>query len=113
MATARYSIQFLTMLLLVLPVAPAALAHGGELHGQPKQEETVTPASEPTDAPVESTVTGDESLSIEEAAPVNDALTTSASVIPVGFGDLLFGLMVVFPWLLIALRNQLNPSRGS
>ncbi|MEM9806360.1 MAG: hypothetical protein AAF959_13870 [Cyanobacteria bacterium P01_D01_bin.56] len=112
MATAKYSIQLFTMLLLVLPVATKTLAHGGELHGQPKQEKTVnTPASDPTDEP---TVTDDDSSpSTEETASVNNELTTSASIVPVSFGDLLFGLMVVFPWLLIAVRNQLNPSRGS
>lgn len=102
MATANPILAAGSTLAIGLLLSPPVLAHNGELHGQDAAPEKPTPAvnspsdNRPTPVVVES-VPGAE----QPTAPTPDSL-------PIGPGDLLFGLMVVFPWALIALRKQLH-----
>lgn len=93
------------------PLTYPVLAHGGELHGQPAKPASVP---EPTENDDDSTLAPetpatqpqDTSAVVEDAAVVS-APTVVAGV-PSGLGEAVFTMLVAFPWLLMALRQQFN-----
>ncbi|MEL6229645.1 MAG: hypothetical protein AAFR24_07015 [Cyanobacteria bacterium J06627_3] len=102
MATANPILAAGSTLAIGLLLSPPVLAHNGELHGQDAAPEKPAPAvNSPSNNRSEPVVVESVLETAPSTAPSLDRLTIDP-------GDLLFGLMVVFPWALIVLRKQLH-----
>ncbi|MEM6255269.1 MAG: hypothetical protein AAF821_20330 [Cyanobacteria bacterium P01_D01_bin.156] len=92
---------------------PPVLAHAGELHGRPDQPKVTTPPDNPqpeTDnSKAESSQTEANVLTEVEPAPTTPP---SIAAMPAGLGESLFTILIVLPWLLIALRTELNTRKN-
>ncbi|MEO0869858.1 MAG: hypothetical protein AAFY17_15750 [Cyanobacteria bacterium J06642_11] len=90
-------------------------AHAPELHGRPAQPEVALPLEQieaedselETDSPQAETNSVTETEAVETAAPV-----PSIAAMPTGLGESLFAILVALPWLLMALRIELNTQKN-
>ncbi|NEZ59142.1 hypothetical protein [Adonisia turfae] len=123
MAHASYTITTVSTLAIGLPRVPPVMAHNGVIHGQPQE---TTPAEPVTAEPESVGSSGSASEShaedmtvepiteSEEAdAPQSLYTTFSLTSLPIGPGEVLLGLILIFPWLLITLRKQLHRATRS
>ena len=100
------TIKVVSTLAIGLQTVYPAVAHNGELHGQPETEQpeavettgTEISESKPQSAAAESAL--EVSPAVSAAAPINQ--------FSVGFGEILFSAVLIFPWLLLTLKKQLH-----
>lgn len=121
MAIVTPKIKAVSALVVGMQAIQPVMAHNGELHGQEEEtSEDIKPNTAGPD-PIDSSayVPDDNAEAITtESATVSDAaepLSTATFLdgFSVGFGEILFGLVLIFPWLLITLRKQLHLSSRS
>lgn len=109
MATANPTLTAGSTLAIGLQLSHPVLAHNGELHGQEAAPETPAPDVTNTNPDTNPSDNRPAPVVVESVPEANQSATApSLDSLPIGPGDLLFGLMVVFPWALIALKKQLH-----
>ncbi len=127
MVTANYKIKTVSFLVIGWLLAQPAIAHNGESHGQkqkdsPEELQPSTPNTAEPDPIDSSTYVPEvnaeaEVTTVESVAGADLSASQSASFsldgYSIGLGEILFGLILIFPWLLITLRKQLNFSTRS
>jgi hypothetical protein len=122
MSIVKSTINVVSPLAVSLQLTQSAMAHNGELHGQKK--EAVPEEPQPNNTGLDPIDSSDyvpdssaEVTTVESVveADVPDSLTANLSVdsFPIGLGEILFSLILIFPWLLITLRKQLHLSTRS
>lgn len=93
------------------------MAHNGVLHGQqpettPAEPDSVTAEPESVGSSGSASESKAEVMTVESVtesdAPQSLYTTFSLTSLPIGLGEVLLGLILIFPWLLITLRKQLH-----
>lgn len=109
------TMQGLSSLAIGLQVGQPAIAHNGILHGQEQEATSVEPQPTAEPDPIDSsTYTSDSNPEVTAVESVSDngnptsLPVSSSNGFPIGWGEVLFGLILIFPWLLIAFRKQLH-----
>ena len=117
MAHAGYTITTVSTLAIGLQRVQPVMAHNGVLHGKqqettPAEPESVTAEPEPVGSSVSASDSNAEVITVESvaesSAPQLLYTTFSLNSLPIGLGEILLGLILIFPWLLITLRKQLH-----
>ena len=93
-----------------LHIMRPAMAHNGEIHGQSKKttpSETNEPEASGTDIS-EADIQPPSMDSTVEVSPTVSAAATPVSPFSAGLGEILFSVVLMFPWLLITLKKQLH-----
>lgn len=108
MATANPILTAGSTLAIGLQLSHPVLAHNGELHGQEAAPETPAPAVTNTNPDTNPSDNRPATAVVESVPEADQSTALSLDSLPIGPGDLLFSLMVVFPWALIVLRKQLH-----
>lgn len=109
MVTRNDMLKVVSTLAIGLYAVNPAMAHNGELHGRPEeaaQPEAIEAETTDTDISVSDT---QPSLA-ESAVEVSPTVSTAAPInqFSIGFEEILFSAVLIFPWLLITLRKQLH-----
>ncbi len=122
MATANYTIKAVTTLALGLQLGQSAMAHNGELHSPKKKAiseemQPNTAGPDPIDSSADVSESNAASPTVTSVAEADVSQPVSATIsldsFSIGLGEILLGLVLIFPWLLITLRKQLHLSTHS
>ncbi|WP_152532249.1 hypothetical protein [Leptolyngbya sp. Heron Island J] len=114
--TTNSTIKAVSVLAFGLLAAPPAVAHDGHHHGQSQAETAAegqpNTAAEPTNSDADVTDINSEANTVESIAEEGGESLPAATILvdsfPIGWAEALFGLVLIFPWLLITLRKQLQ-----